>query len=572
MTTVAEVLVDTLGQVGVKRIYGIVGDSLNGITNALQKHKEISWIHTRHEEVAAFAAGAEAQLTGELAVCAGSCGPGNLHLINGLYDCQRSNAPVLAIAAHIPTPEIGGNYFQETYPNILFKECSYFCEMITSVEQVPRLIKIAIQTALAKRGVAVLVISGDVALQEMRAAAAPAWLPMPKPVVVPDNNLLHKAAEMLNAAKKVTVFCGIGAADAHDSLMALCEKLQAPVVHTLRGKPYIEYDNPYDVGMTGFIGFSSGYYAMESCDTLLLLGTSFPYRQFYPTKAKIIQIDCEGAQLGRRTDIDLGLIGDVNNTLQALTPLLERKSDSSHLEQAVKHYKLARRSLDDLARNDSKKVIHPQYLARMIDEHAEEDALFCCDVGTPTVWAARYLTMNGKRRLLGSFNHGSMANALAQAIGVQASHPDRQVVAMCGDGGFSMLMGDILTLVQQQLPIKIVVFNNGTLGFVEMEMRVGGMLEFGTELDNPNFANMAQAIGIRGFRVDEASQLPETLQQAFSVSGPALIDVRVNRNELMMPPTVSFAQMKGFSLYMMKAIINGQGTEILDLVKTNLWR
>lgn len=572
MTTVAEVLVETLEQSGVKRIFGIVGDSLNGITDALQKHRAISWVHTRHEEVAAFAAGAEAQLTGELTVCAGSCGPGNIHLINGLFDCHRSNAPVLAIAAQIPSAELGGNYFQETHPNILFKECSYFCEVITCVEQVPRLLKIAMQTAIARRGVAVLVISGDVALQEMRRERAIDWVPVPQPVVVPDTALIQQAATLLNDAKKVTVFCGIGAANAHPALLQLCEKLRAPVVHTLRGKPYIEHDNPYDVGMTGFIGFSSGYYAMEACDTLLLLGTSFPYRQFYPDKAKIIQVDIDGAQLGRRTDIDLGMIGDVNDTLQALLPFLRKKEDSSHLDMAVKHYQMARRDLDSHARSESgKKLIHPQYLAQIINDTAADDTIFTSDVGTPTVWAARYLKMNGKRRMLGSFNHGSMANALAQAIGAQASHPDRQVVALCGDGGFSMLMGDILTLVQHNLPIKLVIFNNGTLGFVEMEMHVAGMLEYSTELINPDFAKLAQAAGIRGIRVEYPDELESALHNAFNEPGPVLVDVRVNRNELMMPPSVSMAQMKGFSLYMMKAIINGKGTEIFDLVKNNLW-
>ncbi|MDP1603485.1 MAG: ubiquinone-dependent pyruvate dehydrogenase [Legionella sp.] len=572
MTTVADVLVETLEKAGVKRIYGIVGDSLNGITNALQKQKTISWIHTRHEEVAAFAAGAEAQLTGELAVCAGSCGPGNMHLINGLYDCHRSSAPVLAIAAHIPTEEIGGGYFQETHPNILFKECSHFCEIVYSAEQMPRLLKIAIQTALAKSGVAVLIISGDVALQEMRSHTLPEWVKIPIPIVVPDITLLKDAAARLNAAKKITVFCGIGAKDAHQSLMALCEKLQAPVVHTLRGKPFIEYDNPYDVGMTGFIGFSSGYYAMEDCDTLLLLGTNFPYRQFYPAKAQIIQIDINSAHLGKRTDIDLGLAGDISHTLQALLPLLQLKKESKHLDHARKHYKSARAELDNhAAGKPGKKPIHPQYLAKIIDEQASPETIFTCDVGTPTVWAARYLTMNGKRRLLGSFNHGSMANALAQAIGAQACNPKRQVVALCGDGGFSMLMGDILTLVQQQLPIKIVIFNNGTLGFVEMEMHVGGMVEYGTELKNPNFANLAESVGIRGFYVEDPAELGAAVEEAFNYPGPALIDVKVNRNELIMPPAVNATQIKGFSLYMLKAIINGKGTEILDLVKTNLW-
>lgn len=572
MTTVADVLVNTLEKAGIKRIYGIVGDSLNGITNALQKNKTINWIHTRHEEVAAFAAGAEAQLTGELAVCAGSCGPGNLHLINGLYDCQRSNAPVLAIAAHIPTPEIGSLYFQETSPSYLFKECSYFCEVITSIEQMPRLLHLAIRTAIAKQGVAVLVISGDVALQTMRAPANLPWVPVLKPFITPSADQLDCAANLLNKAKNVTVLCGIGASNAHAELLEFCEKLNAPVVHTLRGKPFIEPNNPYDVGMTGFIGFSSGYYAMESCDTLVLLGTSFPYRQFYPSKARIIQIDLHGEQLGRRCEITLGLVGDIQATLTHLITLLEQKTDRTHLDKALKHYKLARQDLDKLARETpDKKPLHPQYLAKIINDTAADDTIFTCDVGTPTVWAARYLKMNGQRCLLGSFNHGSMANALAQAIGAQAEYPNRQVIALCGDGGFSMLMGDILTLIQHNLPIKLIIFNNGTLGFVEMEMHAGGMIDYGTELKNPNFAKLAQAVGIEGYRVESASQLSTTLQKAWAHPGPALVDVVINRNELIMPPTVNLAQVKGFSLYMMKAIINGKGTEIIDLVKSNLW-
>lgn len=573
MSNVAEVFVDTLENAGIKRIYGIVGDSLNGITNALQKRKNIEWVHVRHEEAAAFAAGAEAQLTGELTVCAGSCGPGNLHLINGLYDCQRSRAPVLAIAAHIPSPEIGGDYFQETHPNILFKDCSCFCEVVENPEQMPRLLEIAMQTAIAKSGVAVLIISGDVALQKATHSAYKKHASFVKPEVIPPMSVLHDIAKRLNEAKKITLFCGIGAADAHDSLMKICETLQSPVVHTLRGKPYIEYDNPYDVGMTGLIGFSSGYYAMEACDTLVLLGTSFPYRQFYPDKAQIIQIDLNGEQLGKRTAIDLGVVGDINCTLNALLPLLEPKKDSDHLDKARNHYLKARKGLDALAtKTPDNSPLHPQFVAKCIDGAADEDTVFTADVGTPSVWSARYLQMNGKRKILGSFNHGSMANALSQAIGVQSAYPDRQVVALCGDGGFSMLMGEVLTLIQEQLPIKIVVFNNGTLGFVEMEMHVGGMLEYATELKNPDFAAMAQSIGIKGFRVESASTLEADLELAFSHKGPALIDVVINRNELVMPPTIEMEQVKGFSLYMMKAIINGQGNAVLDLVKTNLWR
>jgi pyruvate dehydrogenase (quinone) len=437
----------------------------------------------------------------------------------------------------------------------------------------PRLLHIAIQTAKAKSGVAVLVISGDVALQKAVFPANKNPFKFVKPEITPPANVLEDIATRLNKAKKVTVFCGIGAADAHASLMTLCSILKAPVVHTLRGKPFIEYDNHYDVGMTGLVGFSSGYYAMESCDTLLLLGTSFPYRQFYPEKAEIIQIDVNAEQLGKRVTIAVGAQGDVNCTLKALIPLLRNKEDDSHLQQALTHYQKARQGLDTLVtKTPDNSRLHPQYLTHYLDKAASTDAIFTADVGTPSVWAARYLKMNGQRRLLGSFNHGSMANALSQAIGAQSAYPDRQVIAMCGDGGFSMLMGDVLTLIQQKLPIKIIIFNNGTLGFVEMEMHVSGMMEFGTNLQNPDFAKMAEAIGIKGFRVESASGLVDTLGTALAHDGPALIDVLIRRDELIMPPTIELGQVKGFGLYMMKAIINGQGNQVLDLMKTNLWR
>lgn len=570
--TVADVLVDTLAAAGIKRIYGIVGDSLNGISDALHRKKNIKWIHVRHEEVAAFAAGAEAQLTGQLAVCAGSSGPGNTHLLNGLYDCQRSGAPVLAIVAQIPTVEIGGDYFQETHPYITFKDCSHFCEVVNSKEQMPRLLNIAIQTALAKRGVSVLVISGDMALQKL--TSAPGMAPsMPRPVIVPHADELQQMADILNKGKSITVFCGNGCEGAHKELMALCDILKAPTVHTLRGKSFVEYDNPYDVGMTGLLGFSSGYYAMESCDTLLLLGTSFPYRQFYPTDADIIQVDIRGEQLGKRTAIKLGVVGDVKATIQALLPLLKKSKDTAHLEKAANHYRKTRKEFDGLASGKAgKKPIHPQYLTKMCSDVADDDAIFTFDVGTPTIWSARYLKVNGKRRLLGSFNHGSMANALSQAIGVQASFPDRQVVALCGDGGFTMLMGDVLTLIQHKLPIKIVIFNNGSLGYVAMEMMVSGFLDFGTDLINPNFAEMAKAIGLFGVRVEDPADLEKGLNQAFTHKGPAIIDVVINKNELAMPPTLTLEEAKGFGLFLMKAVINGDGNQVLELAKDNLWR
>jgi pyruvate dehydrogenase (quinone) len=572
-TTVADVLIETLASLGVKRVYGIVGDSLNGITDALRRKKTLAWIHTRHEEAAAFAASAQAQLTGELAVCAGSCGPGNLHLINGLFDAHRSHAPVLAIAAHIPTPEIGGEYFQETHPQILFKECSYFCELVSSPDQMPRMLGMAIQVALSQRGVAVLVIPGDVALQEAIDTQPCAWPRPATPYVIPGKTELEKMAAILNNSQRTTLLCGSGCAGAHQELLQLGAALKSPIVHTLRGKEYVEYDNPYDVGMTGFIGFASGYYAMEDCDTLLMLGTDFPYRQFYPSHAKIIQVDMCGSVLGRRCPVALGVVGDVKHTLEALLPLLKKREDTHFLDKATAHYKKSRQAVDELATaTPGRKPIHPQYLTKLVNEKATADTIFTCDVGTPTVWAARYLHMNGTRRLLGSFNHGTMASALSHAIGAQATYPERQIMALCGDGGFTMLMGDFITLNQANLPVKVIIFNNGSLGFVDLEMKAAGFLDFGTDLKNPNFADMAKAMGIFGLRIEDPADLSEALDKILTHPGPALLDVVTNPMELATPPTITAQQVKGFSLYMAKAIMNGRGDEVLELIKTNLWR
>jgi pyruvate dehydrogenase (quinone) len=575
--TVAEQFVEILAAAGVKRMYGIVGDSLNGLTDAIRRQGRIEWIHVRHEEVAAFAAGAEAHLTDGLAVCAGSCGPGNLHLINGLFDCHRSRVPVLAIAAHIPSPEIGSGYFQETHPENLFRECSHYCELVSGPGQMPRTLEVAIREARAKRGVSVLVIPGDVALQP--AAAAPAakldGLLQSAPVVTPAPDDLDRLAALLNEAGRITILCGSGCAGAHDELLALGERLQAPMVHALRGKEHVEWDNPYDVGMTGLIGFSSGYYAMRDCDALLMLGTDFPYRQFYPDGAdvRIAQVDIRGGNIGRRVAVDAGVVGDVRATLAALLPLLDRKTDGAHLARAREHYAKARQALDELAvGTPGRRPIHPQQVAKAISDRAADDAVFTCDVGLPTVWAARYLAMNGKRRLLGSFWHGSMANAMAQGIGAQAAFPDRQVISLSGDGGFAMLMSDLLTLTQQRLPVKVVVFNNGTLGFVELEQKSTGFLDFGTELQNPNFAAMAEAIGIRGIRLEDPVEVEDGIAAAFAHDGPVLIDAVVNRTELAMPPSVTLDMAKGFTLYMVKAVLNGRADEVYDLARTNLWR
>lgn len=568
--TIADLMAETLRAAGVKRIYGVAGDSLNGFTDSLRRMKEIDWVHMRHEEAGAFAAGAEAHLTGELAVCAGSCGPGNMHLINGLFDCYRSRVPVLAIAAHIPSAEIGGHYFQETHPEQLFAECAHYVELVSNPDQMPRVLDKAIRVAVAERGVAVIVIPGDVALLKTDAKVA-TWLAPKPPVVRPSDADLDALAELLNSGKKVTMMCGAGCAGAHGAVVDLARTLNAPIVHSLRGKEHVEYDNPFDVGMTGLIGFASGYAAMKECDTLLLLGTDFPYRQFYPEQAKVAQIDIRAESLGNRCRLDIGVVGTVADTVAALLPRLKPKTDRTFLDAALAHYAKARADLDKLAESKpGGKVIHPQYVARLISELADDDAVFTCDVGTQSVWAARYLKMNGKRRLIGSFNHASMANAMPQAIGAQASHKARQVISMSGDGGFAMMMGDFISLAQLGLPVKVVVLNNGTLGFVEMEMKAAGFVDTAVTLKNPDFAAMAAAMGIKGVRVEDPAKLEGALRDAFAHKGPALVDVVSARQELAMPPKATLEQAYGFSLFLMKAVMDGRATQIIDLARTNL--
>jgi pyruvate dehydrogenase (quinone) len=570
---VADLIAETLHGASVKRVYGIVGDSLNGFTEALRRRGDIAWIHTRHEEAAAFAAGAEASLTGQLAVCVGSCGPGNLHLINGLFDCQRTRVPVLAIAAQIPSAEIGRNYFQETHPQNLFQECSHYCELVSSPEQLLGVLETAIRVAVAERGVSVVVIPGDIALMDAPERAAPSKaLCPPQPLVRPREADLDALAGLLNANPDITLLCGRGCAGAHGELMQLAAALNSPIVHALGGKEWVEWDNPYDVGMTGFIGFSSGYKAMLDCSMLLLLGTDFPYRQFYPTEAKIAQIDMRAGNLGRRCRLDLGLVGDVRETIVALLPKLKAKTDRSHLDSSLAHYRQARKGLDDLAVEGNGKTIHPQFVARSISEAAQDDAIITFDVGTPTVWTARYIAVNGKRRLLGSLNHGSMANALVQAIGAQTAFPGLQVISFSGDGGLAMMMGDLLTLTQHKLPVKVIVLNNGTLGFVELEMKAAGFLDTGVELINPDFAAMARAIGIHAVRVEHGAELPGALREVLDHDGPALLDVVTARQELVMPPHVEREQVSGFGLWFIRAVLDGRGEQIIDLAQTNLRR
>jgi pyruvate dehydrogenase (quinone) len=571
-STGADYIVAALAQAGVKRVYGVVGDSLNGFTDSLRRSGEIEWVHMRHEEGAAFAAAAEAHLTGQLAVCAGSCGPGNLHLINGLFDAQRSGVPVLAIAAHIPSSEIGIDYFQATHPESLFKECSHYVELVSNPGQLPQILHRAMRVAVARRGVAVVVLPGDIALKPV-SAAVPAWLLPSRPVVRPNDSDIDRLAMLLNEGSRVTFFCGAGCAGAHSEVLALAQKVKAPIVHSLRGKEFIEYDNPYDVGMTGLVGFASGYHAMKACDTLLILGADFPYRQFFPEGARIAQIDVRPEALGNRCPLELGLLGDVKETLAALLPRVTVKEEAKHLEDALANYARARKDLDSLADvGPNSRTVHPQYVTRVVSELAAEDAIFTCDVGTPIAWTARYLKVNGRRRIVGSFNHGSMANAMLHAIGAQAAFPDRQVISFSGDGGFSMMMGDFLTLIQMKLPVKIILLNNGTLGFVELEMKASGFVDTGCDLQNPSFAAMAQAVGVKAVRVESPQHLRSAVEEALAHPGPALVEVMSARQKLVMPPTTTLEQAKNFGLFMMKAVLDGRAHELIDLARVNLER
>jgi pyruvate dehydrogenase (quinone) len=569
--SVAEHLVDTLAQAGVRQVYGVVGDSLNPVTDALRR-STLKWVDVRHEETAAFAAGAEAQLTGNLAVCAGSCGPGNLHLINGLFDAHRSLAPVLAIAAHIPSSEIGTGYFQETHPDQLFRECSHYCELVAHPRQAPRVLQSAIQHAVSKRGVSVVVLPGDIAALEVPAGTAAHAPVTAAPVVRPADADLARLADLVNKGKKVTLFCGAGAAGAHDEVVALARKLQAPVGYSFRGKEWVEHDNPNAVGMTGLLGWGAAYKAMHECDVLLLLGTDFPYESFMPTAPKIVQIDVRAERLGRRSRLDLGLCGDVRDTLQALLPLAEAKADRTFLDAMLEQHRGASRKLRTYVDHvGQRRPIHPEFVAATLDELAGPAAVFTMDTGMCCVWGARYLRAAAGRRILGSFNHGSMANALPQAVGAQTAYPGRQVISLSGDGGLAMLLGELLTVAQYQLPVKIVLFDNHRLGMVQLEQEAAGLPHYGVELKNPNFAALAEAVGLTGLRVEDPAEVRPALGRALESSGPVLVDVVTDPNVLSMPPKATIQQAKGFALAMTRMAFTGELDDVADTVMAN-WR
>ncbi|MFF5128751.1 pyruvate dehydrogenase [Streptomyces syringium] len=570
--TVAEQTVDILVRAGVRRLYGVVGDSLNPVVDAIRRNAAIDWIQVRHEEAAAFAAGAEAQLTGKLAACAGSCGPGNLHLINGLYDAHRSMAPVLALASHIPSSEIGTGFFQETHPDQLFRECSHYCELISNPQQMPRVLQTAVQNAIGQGGVSVIALPGDIADQQAPERSVEHALVTTRPTVRPGDAEIEALARMVDEAGKVTLFCGSGTAGAHDEVMGFAERVKAPVGHALRGKEWIQYDNPYDVGMSGLLGYGAAYEATHECDLLILLGTDFPYNAFLPDDVKIAQVDVRPQHLGRRSKLDLAVWGDVRETLRCLTPKVQVKSSRKFLDKMLKKHADA---LEGVVKAYTRKVekhtpIHPEYVASILDEEAADDAVFTVDTGMNNVWAARYLTPNGRRRVIGSFTHGSMANALPQAIGAQFLDRDRQVVSMSGDGGFSMLMGDFLTLVQYDLPVKVVLFNNSSLGMVELEMMVGGLPAYGTTNHNPDFAAIARAAGAHGVRVEKPKHVRGALRDAFKHKGPALVDIVTDANALSIPPKIRAEMVSGFALSAGKIVLDGGVGRMLQMARSNL--
>ncbi|MFE9434482.1 pyruvate dehydrogenase [Streptomyces sp. NPDC006640] len=569
---VAEQFVDILVRAGVKRLYGVVGDSLNPVVDAIRRNAAIDWIHVRHEETAAFAAGAEAQITGKLAACAGSCGPGNLHLINGLYDAHRSMAPVLALASQIPSSEIGLGYFQETHPDQLFRECSHYSELISSPKQMPRLLQTAIQHAVGQSGVSVVSLPGDIAAEPAPDRTIETALVTSRPSVRPGDTEIDELVAMIDEAQKVTLFCGSGTAGAHAEVMEFAEKIKSPVGHALRGKEWIQYDNPFDVGMSGLLGYGAAYEATHECDLLILLGTDFPYNAFLPDDVKIVQVDVRPEHLGRRSKLDLAVWGDVKETLRCLTPRVRPKGNRRFLDKMLKKHADA---LEGVVKAYTRKVdkhvpIHPEYVASVLDELADDDAVFTVDTGMCNVWAARYITPNGSRRVIGSFSHGSMANALPMAIGAQFTDRNRQVVSMSGDGGFSMLMGDFLTLVQYDLPVKVVLFNNSALGMVELEMLVAGLPSYGTTNKNPDFAAVAQAGGAYGVRVEKPKQLAGALRDAFAHKGPALVDVVTDPNALSIPPKISSDMVTGFALSASKIVLDGGVGRMLQMARSNL--
>ncbi|MDO3628601.1 thiamine pyrophosphate-dependent enzyme [Mucilaginibacter sp. BT774] len=566
---VADQLVEMLVNAGINRIYAVTGDSLNEVNDAVRRNGQIQWIHVRHEEAGAFAAGAEAQLNG-LACCAGSSGPGHIHLVNGLYDAHRSGAPVIAIASTCMSTEFGSEFFQETNTVKLFDDCSGYNQIATTPAQFPRMLQAAIQHALIKKGVSVIGLPGDLTKMDAEEILTSTQNYSPVPEVRPSQDDMKILAALLEKYNRITIFCGIGASGAHDEVVALSQRLHAPVGYSFRGKMSIQYDNPNEVGMTGLLGLPSAFHAMNECELLLLLGTDFPYTQFMPVECKIVQLDTHPEFIGRRAKVDVGLCGSVGDTLRALLPMLAQKTDDTFLRSQLKFYDEVKSRLQTyVSDRGQKEKIHPEFVADMVNQVAADDAIFTVDTGMSCVWGARYIQATGCRELLGSFNHGSMANAMPQAIGAALACPGRQVVALCGDGGLSMLLGDLATITQYKLPVKIIVFNNRSLGMVKLEMEVAGIPDWQTDLYDPDFAMIAQAMGMKGMTVKNPDETEQVIKEAFLYKGPVLVNVFTDPNALAMPPKVEFEQLKGMMLSMSKMVLNGRMDEVMDTLKAN---
>ncbi|MFB8045833.1 thiamine pyrophosphate-dependent enzyme [Streptomyces hydrogenans] len=565
--TVAQVIVDGLADLGVDNVFGVVGDALNPLTDAIRTTDGIDWTGFRHEEAAAFAAGARAQLSGGLAVCMGTVGPGSVHLLNRLYDAAKSGAPVLAICGQVPLSEVGGDYFQEVDNDLLFRDVAVYRATVTSPAQMPRLLESAVRAAVTRRGVAVLTVPGDLGDQEVEEDRPPRFA-LPRPAVTrPDDPALAEAAEAIGRGSRVTLLVGRGAREARQEVLRAAELLSAPMVLTLKGKEGFEEENPYEVGQTGLIGNPAAAHAMDTCDTLIMLGTDFPYRDWYPEDCRVVQIDTREEHLGRRVPVDVGLAGDVGATLRALLPLLAPVPSRSHLDEARERFTRWQESQAGLADpahdrhllgrvramfDNRAEEIRPEALAAAVDRHAADDAIFTSDTGMATVWLSRFVRMRGTRRLLGSYNLGSMANAMPQAIGAQLWAPDRQVVAFCGDGGLGMLLGDLMTIRSARLPVKLVVFDNRRLGMVKLEQEQAGLPEFGTVLDNPDFAAVAEALGLTGIRVTAPGELDEAVRKALALPGPVLLDVVTNPAEVAVPGKPTVSQGWGFAIAKIK--------------------
>jgi pyruvate dehydrogenase (quinone) len=567
---VAEQLVEMLITAGVKRIYAVTGDSLNEINDAVRRSdNQIQWVHMRHEEAGAYAAAAEAELIG-LACCAGSSGPGHVHLVNGLYDAHRSGAPVIAIASTCPSHQFGTEYFQETNTIKLFDDCSYYNHVATTPAQLPRMLQAGIQYALSKKGVSVIGLPGDVTQMEAVEIPSSTQNYRSEPVIRPSDRDLQNLAALINESEKVTIFCGIGCANAHDEVVELSQRIHATVGYSFRGKMFIQHENPNEVGMTGLLGLPSAYHSMHESDLLILLGTDFPYEQFLPKDCKIVQVDVKPERIGRRAKVDMGLHGKIEDTLQALLPLIPQKTDDSFLQAQLKLYAHVKENMQTYVKDrGTQNNIHPEFVADTLDRLATHNAIFTVDTGMCCVWGARYIHATGKRSMIGSFNHGSMANAMPQAIGAALACPDRQVIALAGDGGLSMLLGDLATIAQYKLPIKIVVFNNRSLGMVKLEMEVAGLPDWQTDMHNPDFALVAQAMGIKGVTVTDPDMVEQSLREALMFNGPVLLNVMTDPNALAMPPKVDFGQMKGMAVSMSKLMLSGNMTEVWDTIKSN---